>query len=260
MSPNLSPELLYERSILGKLKYSFILEGTESLTMNKITGFLLCAFILLVTNGCSIKEYASSAEFYSLPLTEQTELCQKWSKTINRGPAGRTYYSVVEPVSNRGQYDMQSAYMNAAAANFGSALGASVAEEDQKRAKKNFSYCTKRHFAKDLPAGYSLFFLNKSRELEYISSEVDQLNIKATKLTLAGNYASSLELTKRALHIQKNPYSYEIQGATYILAAQNENDAENKRSLFNKSVDSFTASFDIQNFARDPRDEGAAEF
>lgn len=228
--------------------------------MKKPTGFLLCLFILLTTNGCAIKEYTSSAEFYSLPPAEQTELCQKWSKILSAGPAVRTYYYVVEPTSNREQYDMQSAYMNASAANFGSALGAAQKEKDKKRAEKNIGYCTERHFPKNLPEGYSLFFLNKSKNIEYILSEVDQLNIKATKLTLAGDYANSLELTNRALNIQKNPYSYKIQGVTYILAAQNEDNVDKKRRLYNKSVDSFTDSFDIQNFARDPRDESAAEY
>lgn len=232
--------------------------------MGKNTGFLLCSFILLITSGCAIKEYTSPAEFYRLPPTEQTELCQKWSKTLNTGPPGRTYYSVVEPVSNREQYDMQSAYMNAAAANFGSALGAALVEKEQKRAKKNFSYCTKRHFTRNLPEGYSLFFLNKSRELEYIRSEVDQLNITATKQTLAGEYAKSLKLTKRALDIQENPYSYKIQGVTYILAAQNEKNGNKRRRFYSESIDSLTGSFNIQSFGQDigqgPKFESASEY
>ena len=208
--------------------------------MGKKTACFICSFFILVINGCAIKQYDSPNEFHTLSFVEQKNLCQEWKEILPRTEV-RTYYSVKEPpAGERHKYDMQGAEMRAAAANLGSAVAAAQLEKNKRRARKNIEFCTARHFSSDLPEGYSFYFGTQPEGIEYLRSDVDALNKKATQLALDKKFKSSIDMTNRALKKQKNPYSYKIQAATYILAAINEQNAGIKKQLLKKSIESST--------------------
>ena len=194
--------------------------------------------MLVLVTGCAIKQY-TKPEFYSLQSVKQKELCQEWVNTIP-GDITLTTYSVRYPTS--GDYNI-SAEMRADAASLGSAVGAYQAKLSKKRASYNLSYCTSRHFAIDLPEGYSTYFLNK-KEIVFLRTEADSLNIKATRLALDGKLNDAIKASSQALKIQENPYTYQIRAAVFILAAQKENSAILKKKYFENSVESSTNIID----------------
>lgn len=204
--------------------------------MIKIICKLLVFSLVFFTTGC-VKKFTMPEEFYSLPPVEQNELCQEWVKISATSRDPTYYYTVVYPTGNG--YD-SAAEMSAAGANLGAAVGAL----DRERATDNLEFCKARHFATELPEGYSFYFINKSKEIELLRSEVDSLNIKATKLALDEEYKNAIEILTQALKIQENPYSYKIQAAVYILIEHEETDAGLKQSLLEKSIKSSTKVID----------------